>query len=437
MKPVKIGIIGLGTVGCGTLTVLQRNSQEISRRAGRAIEIAMCAVKNIDKTRDPIANTVKLTNNPNQILESSDIDIVVELIGGIEPAYDYVTHALRNGKHVVTANKELLAVRGKDLFQIAQDQSVVIAFEAAVGGGISIIKAIREGLAGNRIQSLIGIINGTSNYILTGMKENQCSFNDMLEEAQKLGYAEADPTFDIAGIDAVHKLIILASIAFGVPLQKISDVNRIGIESLTYDDIAYADELGFSVKPLAIAKRSQSGIEIRVHPALISNQRLLANVNGVMNAILVTGDAAGRTLYYGAGAGAEPTASAVVADLVDVVRVMTSDPENRVPHLAFQPNSISSLPVLSVNGISTANYLRMTVENQAGVLAEVTKILGDHEISIESILQKGTGSHEDVLPVVIITQETVESKMLRAIEQLESLDSVKGTITRIRIEDLN
>ncbi len=436
MKPVKIGIIGLGTVGCGTLTVLQRNSQEISRRAGREIEIAMCAVKNLDKSRDSIVNTVKLTDQPNQILESPDIDIVVELIGGIDPAYTYVTHALRNGKHVVTANKELLAVRGKELFQTAQDQSLVIAFEAAVGGGISIIKAIREGLAGNRIESLVGIINGTSNYILTGMKENQCSFKEMLDEAQKLGYAEADPTFDVAGIDAVHKLIILASIAFGVPLQEVSDVHRTGIESLTYDDIAYADELGFSIKPLAIAKQSENGVETRVHPALVSNRRLIANVNGVMNAILVTGDAVGRTLYYGAGAGAEPTASAVVADLVDVVRVMTSDPENRVPHLAFQPNSISSLPILSVNNISTANYLRMTVDNQAGVLAEVTKILGDHEISIESILQKGSGTHEDVLPVVIVTQETAESNMLLAIKQLESLHSVKGLITRIRIEDL-
>ena len=426
----------MGTVGTGTLTVLNRNSQEITRRAGRAIEVSMCAVRNLDKSRDAIADTVELTDDPGRILESPEIDIVVELIGGMHPAFDYVTHALNNGKHVVTANKELLAVRGKELFQTAQDNSLVIAFEAAVGGGISIIKAIREGLAGNEIESLVGIINGTSNYILTGMKDNRCSFNEMLNKAQKLGYAEADPTFDVAGIDAVHKLIILASIAFGVPLQQVNDVYSSGIESLTYDDIAYAHELGFSIKPLAIAKRSEHGVETRVHPALVPSQRLLANVNGVMNAVLVTGDAVGRTLYYGAGAGAEPTASAVVADLVDVVRVLTTDPENRVPHLAFQPNSISSLPVVSVERISTANYLRMAVEDQAGVLAEVTKILGDHDISIESILQKGTGSHEDVLPVVIVTHKTLEQNMQLAVKQLESLSSVKGSITRIRIEDL-
>ena len=426
----------MGTVGTGTLTVLNRNSQEITRRAGRGIEVSMCAVRNLNKSRDAIANTVELTDDPNRILESPEIDIVVELIGGMHPTFEYVTQALNNGKHVVTANKELLAVRGKELFQTAQDNSLVIAFEAAVGGGISIIKAIREGLAGNEIESLVGIINGTSNYILTGMKDNQCSFNDMLEKAQKLGYAEADPTFDVAGIDAVHKLIILASIAFGVPLQQVNDVYRSGIESLTYDDVAYAHELGFSIKPLAIAKRSKHGVETRVHPALVPSQRLLANVNGVMNAVLVTGDAVGRTLYYGAGAGAEPTASAVVADLVDVVRVLTTDPENRVPHLAFQPNSISSLPVVSVDRISTANYLRMAVDDQAGVLAEVTKILGDHDISIESILQKGTGSHEDVLPVVIVTHKTLEQNMQLAVKRLASLSSVKGSITRIRIEDL-
>ena len=426
----------MGTVGSGTLAVLQRNSQEISRRAGRAIEVTKCAVKNIDKPRDYPNGSIELTDDPYEILNCPDIDIVVELIGGLDPAFDYVTHALENGKHVVTANKELLAVRGTELFKTAQDKSLVIAFEAAVGGGISIIKALREGLAGNRIESLVGIVNGTSNYILTGMQENQCSFNEMLEQAQNLGYAEADPTFDVAGTDAVHKLIILASIAFGIPLQNVSDVHCSGIDDLIYEDIAYAEELGFSIKPLAIAKQSDNGIETRVHPALVPNERLLAKVNGVMNAILVTGDAVGRTLYYGAGAGAEPTASAVVADLVDVVRVLTSDPENRVPHLAFQPNSLSSLPIVPLDLISTANYLRMTLDNQAGVLAEITRILSDHGISIESIIQKGTATHQEILPVVIVTQETTETNIQQALEQLEALDSVKDKITRIRIEDL-
>ena len=436
MLPIKIGILGLGTVGCGTLTVLTRNSNEIARRAGRGIEVSCALVRNLDKSRDAIVNSIFVSDNPYDVLDSPDIDIVVELIGGVQPAYDYIIRALENGKHVVTANKELIAVRGQELFQTAQKSSVVIAFEAAVGGGISIIKAIREGLAGNRLESLVGIINGTGNYILTGMKEHSCSFEEMLENAQKLGYAEADPTFDVEGVDAVHKIIILASIAFGVPLQRVEDIYREGIGQVTYEDISYAEELGYSIKPLAIAKQSSSGVEMRVHPALISHQRLLANVDGVMNAILVTGDAVGRTMYYGAGAGAEPTASAVVADLVDVVRVLTSDPENRVPHLAFQPDALSALPIISNQNIVTANYLRMNAVNQAGVLADVTRILGDYGISIESILQKSSGTHEDILPVVIITQATVESKMNLALEQLELLETVIGKITRIRIEEL-
>ena len=426
----------MGTVGCGTLTVLTRNSNEIARRAGRGIEVSCALVRNLDKSRDAIVNSIVVSDNPYDVLDSPDIDIVVELIGGVQPAYDYIIRALENGKHVVTANKELIAVHGKELFQTAQKSSVVIAFEAAVGGGISIIKAIREGLAGNRLESLVGIINGTCNYILTGMKEHSCSFEQMLENAQKLGYAEADPTFDVEGVDAVHKIIILASIAFGVPLQRVEDIYREGIGQVTYEDISYAEELGYSIKPLAIAKQSSSGVEMRVHPALISHQRLLANVDGVMNAILVTGDAVGRTMYYGAGAGAEPTASAVVADLVDVVRVLTSDPENRVPHLAFQPDALSALPIISNQDIVTANYLRMNAVNQAGVLADVTRILGDYGISIESILQKSSGTHEDILPVVIITQATVESKTNLALEQLELLETVIGNITRIRIEEL-
>ena len=437
MLPIKIGILGLGTVGCGTLTVLTRNSNEIARRAGRGIEVSCALVQNLNKSRDAIVNLISVSDNPYDVLDSPDIDIVVELIGGVQPAYDYIIRALENGKHVVTANKELIAVRGKELFQTAQKSSVVIAFEAAVGGGISIIKAIREGLAGNRLESLVGIINGTGNYILTGMKEHSCSFEEMLGNAQKLGYAEADPTFDVEGVDAVHKIIILASIAFGVPLQRVEDIYREGIGQVTYEDISYAEELGYSIKPLAIAKQSSSGVEMRVHPALISHQRLLANVDGVMNAIVVTGDAVGRTMYYGAGAGAEPTASAVVADLVDVVRVLTSDPENRVPHLAFQPDALSALPIISNQNIVTANYLRMNAVNQAGVLADVTRILGDYGISIESILQKSSGTHEDILPVVIITQATVEAKMNLALEQLELLETVIGKITRIRIEELS
>ena len=427
----------MGTVGCGTLTVLTRNSNEIARRAGRGIEVSCALVRNLNKSRDAIVNSIAVSDNPYDVLDSPDIDIVVELIGGVQPAYDYIIRALENGKHVVTANKELIAVRGKELFQTAQKSSVVIAFEAAVGGGISIIKAIREGLAGNRLESLVGIINGTGNYILTGMKEHSCSFEEMLGNAQKLGYAEADPTFDVEGVDAVHKIIILASIAFGVPLQRVEDIYREGIGQVTYEDISYAEELGYSIKPLAIAKQSSSGVEMRVHPALISHQRLLANVDGVMNAIVVTGDAVGRTMYYGAGAGAEPTASAVVADLVDVVRVLTSDPENRVPHLAFQPDALSALPIISNQNIVTANYLRMNAVNQAGVLADVTRILGDYGISIESILQKSSGTHEDILPVVIITQATVEAKMNLALEQLELLETVIGKITRIRIEELS
>ena len=426
----------MGTVGCGTLTVLTRNSNEIARRAGRGIEVSCALVRNLDKSRDAIVNSIVVSDNPYDVLDSPDIDIVVELIGGVQPAYDYIIRALENGKHVVTANKELIAVHGKELFQTAQKSSVVIAFEAAVGGGISIIKAIREGLAGNRLESLVGIINGTCNYILTGMKEHSCSFEQMLANAQKLGYVEADPTFDVEGVDAVHKIIILASIAFGVPLQRVEDIYREGIGQVTYEDISYAEELGYSIKPLAIAKQSSSGVEMRVHPALISHQRLLANVDGVMNAILVTGDAVGRTMYYGAGAGAEPTASAVVADLVDVVRVLTSDPENRVPHLAFQPDALSALPIISNQNIVIANYLRMNAVNQAGVLADVTRILGDYGISIESILQKSPGTHEDILPVVIITQATVESKTNLALEQLELLETVIGKITRIRIEEL-
>ncbi len=436
MKPIQIGILGLGTVGSGTLTVLKRNSEEINRRVDREISVKRAAVKNINKHRQQPFKDVPLTNDPFEILDDPQIDIVVELIGGIEPAHDYLVQALKNHKHIVTANKELIALRGSELFKLAQENSVVIAFEAAVGGGISIIKAIREGLAGNRIQSLTGIINGTSNYILTGMKEQNCSFNEMLHQAQEFGFAEADPTFDIEGIDAVHKLTILASIAFGIPLQDVNQIYREGIAKVTSEDIAYAEELKYKIKPIAVARSTELGIELRVHPSLIATDQLLANVDGVMNAVMVNGDAVGQTLYYGAGAGSEPTASAIVADIVDVARVLTSDPENRVPHLAFQPNCLSSRAITPIEQVSTGNYLRIYAVNQAGVLAEVAQILGDHKISIESILQKRSDSHEDILPIVIITQQIAEKNMQLALRQLQALDTVIGKIMRIRIENL-
>ncbi len=436
MKPVKIGILGLGTVGCGTLTVLSRNAQEISRRVGRKIEVSRAVVKTTGKPRPSITDSLEITDDPHFVLDSPDIDIVVELVGGVTPAYEYVKYALGKGKHVVTANKELLAVKGNELFEIAQASSVVIAFEAAVGGGISIIKAIREGLAGNRIESMAGIINGTSNFILSSMKEHNSSFDEVLAQAQQLGYAEADPTFDVEGIDAVHKLIILASIAYGVPLQRVEDIFCEGISQISIEDIEYAQELGYAIKPLSVSTRGTNGVELRVHPALIRQTNMLANVDGVMNAIQLKGDAVGETLYYGAGAGAEPTASAVVADIVDVARVLTADPDNRVPHLAFQPSALSNLPIVTKDEVVTANYLRLHAVNRAGVLADVTKIFADHGISIESILQKSSSdSHEGVVPVIIVTQQTVEAKMQTAQQQLENLDSIVGSITRIRIEN--
>ena len=436
MKPIYVGLLGLGTVGTGTLKVLSRNADEIARRAGREIIVKRVAVKDLNKQRSLEGNSVEITNHPGDVINDPEISIVVELIGGETPVYGYVVDALNKGKHVVTANKELIAIRGNELFQLAQEHSVVIAFEAAVGGGISIIKALREGLAGNRIQSLVGIINGTSNYILSGIKEKQCSFSQMLQEAQQLGYAEADPEFDIEGIDAAHKLTILAAVAFGIPLR-LDGVYREGISHISSEDMQYAEELGFEIKPMAITRCNDAGVEMRVHPCLVPQKRLIANVNGVMNAILVTGDAVGQTLHYGAGAGSEPTASAVVADLVDVVRTLTTDPGNRVPHLAFQPNQLSDLPMVPMNQICTPYYIRMNAVNRAGVLAEITRILGDLEISIESVIQKGSGEYESVLPIIMITQKTVEENMNRALEQIRKYEMVVGEINRIRIEPID
>ena len=435
MKPVNVGILGLGTVGGGTATVLQRNAAEIARRAGRSIELVAASVRDINKKRPSVLDDVKLTLDSNEIVDDPNIEIVLELIGGTDLAKQLVLRAIENGKHVVTANKALIALHGNEIFAAAQRKGVTVAFEAAVAGGIPIIKAIREGLAGNQIEWLAGIINGTGNFILTEMRDKGRDFEDVLKEAQALGYAEADPTFDVEGIDAAHKLTILASIAFGVPLQ-FDKVYTEGISNITREDVEYASELGYRIKHLGIARRVTSGLEMRVHPTLIPHRRLIANVDGVMNAVLVRADAVGPTLYYGPGAGAEPTASAVVADLVDVVRALTTDPGNRVPHLAFQPDAIQDIDVLSINDAETAFYLRMQVRDQAGVLADVTQLFADHDISIEAIVQKEENDAQGCVPLVILTHNVLESNMMTAIEKIESLSSVTDKVIRIRLETL-
>ena len=437
MKPVKIGVAGLGTVGCGTVNVLNRNSDEISRRAGRGVVVTRALVNDLHKPRSCSLDGIEVTDNPADLINDPEIDIIVELVGGDSGvAHDVAMTALENGKHLVTANKALIALRGNELFETAQKKGVTVAFEAAVAGGISIIKAIREGLAGNRVERLAGIINGTSNFIMSEMRAKQRDFADVLSEAQKLGYAEADPTFDIEGIDAAHKLTILASIAFGIPLQ-FEQVFIEGISNINSEDVQNAANLGYRIKHLGIASRVEKGIELRVHPCLVPESRLLANVEGVMNAILVVGDAVGPTLHYGAGAGSDPTASAVVADIVDVVRTLTTDPENRVPHLAFQPGSLSDLPILPIGEVRCCNYLRLSAINRPGVLAEITRILGDLDISIAAIQQFGNGEHEAVMPIIIVTQSTLEKNMESAIEQLQALDSVNGEISRLRLEHLD
>lgn len=436
MKPVKIGLVGLGTVGGGTVNVLTRNAAEIARRAGRAIIITRACAKDLTRPRICDTTGIALTTDPLDIINDPDIDIVLELMGGTALAKDLVLQAIANGKHVVTANKALIALHGNEIFASARAKGVIVAFEAAVAGGIPIIKAIREGLSGNQIQWLAGIINGTGNFILTEMRDKGRDFADVLAEAQALGYAEADPTFDVEGIDAGHKLTILASIAFGIPLQ-FSKVYTEGITQITRADVEYAEELGYRIKHLGIARKTDKGIELRVHPTLIPHRRLIANVDGVMNAVLVKGDAVGATLYYGAGAGAEPTASAVVADIVDVVRVLTSDPENRVPHLAFQADSIAEMPLLTAQDIKTAYYLRLNAEDKPGVLADITRILANHAISIEAIIQKEPAKGETSLPIILLTQQTLEKEMNAAIAQMEALPTVIGHINRIRMETLD
>jgi homoserine dehydrogenase len=435
MKPINVGLLGLGTVGGGTLTVLRRNAEEITRRAGREIRVTMAAVRNLDKAK-AIAGDLTLTTDANDVVNHPDIDIVVELIGGYSPAKELVLKAIANGKHVVTANKALLAVHGTEIFKAAQEKGVMVAFEAAVAGGIPIIKALREGLTANRIEWIAGIINGTTNFILTEMRDKGLAFDTVLAEAQRLGYAEADPTFDIEGVDAAHKLTIMAAIGFGIPMQ-FDKAYTEGISKLTKEDIAYAEELGYRIKLLGITKRTDKGIELRVHPTLIPAKRLIANVEGVMNAVLVKGDAVGATLYYGRGAGAEPTASAVVADLVDVTRMHTADPEHRVPHLAFQPDALSDAPVLPIDEVRTAYYLRLKAFDKPGVLADVTRILADLDISIDAMIQKEPAEGEELVDVIILTHQAVEKAVNQAIAKIEGLSSISGKITKIRMEELS
>lgn len=436
MNPVKVGLLGIGTVGGGTVSVLKRNAKEIERRAGRGIVVTHAAARDLRRVRNCDMADIQLTDDPFAVVNNPDVDVVVELIGGTLAARELVSKAIANGKHVVTANKALIAKHGNELFAQAQEQGVMVAFEAAVAGGIPVIKAIREGLAGNRIEWLAGIINGTGNFILSEMRDKGRDFADVLAEAQRLGYAEADPTFDVEGIDAAHKLTILASIAFGIPLQ-FDRIYTEGISKITAEDVNYAEELGYRIKHLGIARRTDQGVELRVHPTLIPYRRLIANVDGVMNAVLVKGDAVGPTLYYGAGAGAEPTASAVVADLVDVVRALTADPENRVPHLAFQPDALVDIPILPMSEVETAYYLRMEAEDRPGVLADVTRILADAGISIEAIIQKEQAPEAQHVPVIMLTHRMRERQMNEAIQRIEALDSINGAVTRIRVEYLN
>jgi homoserine dehydrogenase len=436
VKPINVGLLGIGTVGCGAYTVLRRNQEEIARRAGSSITIKMVADKDIDKVRSIVGDGARVTADAFEVVDSKDIDIVVELIGGTGIARELVLKAISNGKHVVTANKALLAQHGNEIFAAAQKHDVMVAFEGAVGGGIPIIKSLREGLTANRIEWIVGIINGTSNFILSEMREKGASFGDVLAEAQARGYAESDPTFDIEGVDAAHKLTIMAAIGFGIPMQFGSAYVE-GISTLTREDIRYAEELGYRIKLLGIAKRRDTGIELRVHPTLIPEKRLIANVEGVMNAILVKGDAVGQTMYYGAGAGAEPTASAVVADLVDVARMLTSDPEHRVPHLAFQPGQLADTPILPISEVETSYYFRMRVYDRPGVLADITRILADLDISIDAMVQKEPSEGEDQVDIIMLTHRTIEKNVDAAIKKIETLPVVAGAITRIRLEQLN
>jgi len=435
LKPVNIGFLGFGVVGQGAATIVVRNAKEISRRAGRDIVVKAASVRNLNREVSAALTGIALTSNPEDIVNDPEIDVIIEVMGGDEPARSLLLQAIANGKHIVTANKALIACHGSEIFEAAREHDVSVAFEAAVAGGIPVIKSIREGLAGNKIHWVAGIINGTCNYILTEMLQKGREFDDVLEEAKALGYAEADPTFDIEGIDAAHKLTILASIAFGVPLQ-FDAVHIEGISDITREDTAYAQELGYRIKHLGLAVDTGHGIELRAHPTLIPKDRLIANVNGVMNAVLVHADAVGPTLYYGAGAGAEPTGSSVVADIMDVVRVASASVDNRVPMLAFQHDALVDSRTMSADEFKTAFYLRITAEDKPGVMAEISRLLADEEISIEAIIQKEPAEGSNKVPIILLTRKIVEGAMNKAIAKLEALDSIEGRVTRIRMETL-
>ena len=435
MKPINVGLLGVGTVGGGTYNVLKRNREEIARRAGREIVIRVVASRTRESIRKLVGDSVEIVE-PEQLVVHPDIDIVVELIGGHTIARDLVLKAIANGKHVVTANKALLALHGNEIFLAAQKKGVTVAFEGAVAGGVPIIKALREGLTANRIEWIAGIINGTSNFSLSEMRDKGSSFAGALKEAQERGYAEADPTFDVEGIDVAHKLTIMSAIAFGIPMQ-FEKVYTEGISDLASEDIRYAEELGYRIKLLGITRRAAGGIELRVHPTLIPKRRLIANVEGVMNAILVKGDAVGASLYYGAGAGADPTASAVVADLVDVTRMHTADPENRVPHLAFQPDQVRDVPILPMEEVETSYYLRIRAEDKPGVLADVARILADQGISIGAMIQKEAPAGEEATDIIMLTHRTLEKRTNAAMAKIRSLPTIQGKIVRLRMEELN
>ncbi|MDH2918185.1 MAG: homoserine dehydrogenase [Sideroxydans sp.] len=435
MKPINVGLLGIGTVGGGTFTVLQRNAEEIARRAGRPIRITVVADKNIALAKQITGGACRVTDDAFSVVNDPEVDIVIELIGGYGVAKELVLKAIANGKHMVTANKALLATHGNEIFKAAQDKGVMVAFEAAVAGGIPIIKALREGLTANRIEWIAGIINGTTNFILSEMRDKGLSFDTVLKEAQRLGYAEADPTFDIEGVDAAHKITLLASLAFGIPIQ-FDKAYIEGISKLDAIDIKYAEQLGYRIKLLGITKRTDDGVELRVHPTLIPTKRLIANVEGAMNAVVVQGDAVGATLYYGKGAGAEPTASAVIADLVDVTRMHTADPLNRVPHLAFQPNAMADLKILPMSEVQTSYYLRLRVQDKPGVLADITRILADEQISIDAVIQKEPGEGEDQTDLIMLTHLTREKRINAAIAKIEALGVVAGKVTKLRLEEL-